>query len=166
MKEFEKEKSECCRFCYWNGFYAKCESKDWPYCPDKRCINKDFPLKIKRRACTCGRYRRSIGLFCFCEEHRIGFDGLDCKNKTPGEDVEIIDCADFHPNFSELQVMNHELTCYSCQREKTDGVHCLQLQWNKLNQSARDLTIEDQIEYHNHVLARKLRSGKVIQSVF
>jgi hypothetical protein len=158
MDKIMKEISECCGVCYRKGFYAKCNE-------GKYCIKKDFPYKLNKRVCTCGRSRRGVGLFCYCDknEHIFEFDGFDCKQKSPATDVEVIDCKNFHPHFSQEDIGNHELTCYSCQREKTCGEDCLQKYWNLQNPMARNLSVEDVIEYHNHVFTRKLRCGKVVK---
>jgi hypothetical protein len=149
MEVVRKEISKCCGVCYRKGFYANCDPKNlgWPCYEGKYCIKKYFPYKLNKRVCACGRSR-----------HGAGFD---CKQMNPATDVDVIECKNFHPHFSQEEIDNHELTCYSCQREKTSGEDCLQKYWNLQNPLARNLTVEDSIEYHNHVLTRKLRNGKI-----
>jgi hypothetical protein len=167
MEVIIKEISECCRRCYRKGFYSKCDQNYMclSKCQKKHFVMKEFPYQVKKRICTCGRSRRGVGLFCYCnnEEHIFGFDGFGCTQKSLTEDVEVIDCKDLHPQFSKEDIHNHELTCYSCYREKSSGEDCLQKQWNLDNPTVRNLTLEECIDYHKHVLTRKLRSsGKLI----
>jgi hypothetical protein len=154
--------SELCRTCYRRGLFSKCNEELNSY-NGKYCIKKTFQQKEKKKQiCACGRFK--VGFIPSnekkCQMTSKGFC-ISCDENFC-ENVELIDCEDFHPQFSEEEIDDHEQTCYGCQREKTSGEDCLQMQWNLDNPTARNLRREHSEEFANHVMKRKLRSGKII----
>jgi len=150
MELINKQIYDCCRKCYYKGIYTKCneEHSNSSNYTGKHCIKKKFLPNITKKICTCGRFE-----ILFTHDH-------EGRKEKP----EVIDCKKIHPYFLQEDIESHELTCYSCQRQKTDGEQCLQAEWNKKNPLARNLAFEFANEYHSHVFSRKLRSGKVIRS--
>jgi len=165
---FHKEFRGCCVKCYHHGLFTKCSMGLKNY-NGMYCISQMFSLILRPRACKCGRFK--VGNFCTCERkirtrtllHRVCKPVIVCQScKLPKTNAEIICCRQFHPYFSKKRIANHMSKCFSCNQNKTTAEFCLQWTYNAKVPQARNLRKEVAEEMYNFLLARKLRSGRVI----
>ena len=164
---FHKEFKGCCVKCYHHGLFTKCSMGLNNY-NGMYCISQKFLQILRPRACKCGRFK--VGKFCTCKRKIRTLPHRHCKSiimcqscKLPARTKEeIINCRQFHPYFSKKQIAKHVGRCFSCNQEKTTAEFCLQWTYNAKVPQARNLRKEVAEEMYNFLLARKLRSGRVI----